>query len=79
MLRAAGALSWAVTQAEGAAGVLLCTAHRAGPALALVLLPIGLVFWIGFALPVRPVIGAQQIRGDRMRPSQPCARSANRL
>jgi hypothetical protein len=51
----------------------------AGPVLALVLLPIGLVFWIGFALPVGPVIGAQQIRGDRMRPSQPCARSANRL
>ncbi len=38
-------------------GVLLWRAQRAGPVLALVLLPIELVFWIGFALPAGPIIG----------------------
>jgi hypothetical protein len=46
-----------VAVAEVVVGVLLWTARRAGPVLALVLLPIEFVFWIGFALPFGPVFG----------------------
>lgn len=46
-----------VAAAEVIVGALLWTGRRAGPVLAIVLLPIELVFWIGFALPLGPVWG----------------------
>jgi hypothetical protein len=46
-----------VAVAEAVAGVLLWNGRRAGSVLANVLLPIELVFWIGFALPFGPIIG----------------------
>jgi hypothetical protein len=46
-----------VAVAEMVAGVLLWNGRRAGSVLANVLLPIELVFWIGFALPFGPIIG----------------------
>jgi hypothetical protein len=46
-----------VAVAEVVAGVLLWIGRRAGSVLAIVLLPVELVFWIGFALPLGPVIG----------------------
>jgi hypothetical protein len=47
----------AVCAAEVAVGVLLWRETAAAPWLALALLPIELVFWIGFALPFGPVLG----------------------
>jgi hypothetical protein len=43
--------------AELVAGWLLWNRLRAGAVLALALLPVELVFWIGFALPVGPAAG----------------------
>lgn len=43
-------------------GVLLWTARPAGPVLALVVLPVELVYWIGFALPFGPVLGLVRTR-----------------
>jgi len=40
---------------EAVAGVLLWGGHMSGAILALVLLPIGGVFWWGFALPIPPI------------------------
>jgi hypothetical protein len=40
---------------EAVAGVLLWGGHRSGAILALVLLPVGGVFWWGFALPIPPI------------------------
>lgn len=40
---------------EGAAGWLLWNGERAGGVLGLVLLPVGAVFWFGFALPIPPL------------------------
>lgn len=40
---------------EAVAGVLLWGAHKAGALLALALLPVGGVFWWGFALPIPPI------------------------
>lgn len=40
---------------EAAAGVLLWGGYRSGAVLALVLLPLGGVFWWGFALPIPPI------------------------
>ena len=40
---------------EALAGVLLWGAQRSGAVLALVLLPLGGVFWWGFALPIPPI------------------------
>jgi len=40
---------------EAVAGVLLWGGHRSGAVLALVLLPLGGVFWWGFALPIPPI------------------------
>lgn len=40
---------------EGVAGVLLWGGYRSGAVLALALLPIGAVFWWGFALPIPPI------------------------
>jgi hypothetical protein len=40
---------------EAVAGVLLWGGHRSGAVLALVLLPVGGVFWWGFALPIPPI------------------------
>jgi hypothetical protein len=46
-----------VAVVEVVVGVLLWTKRPAGSVLALVLLPIEFVFWIGFALPFGPVLG----------------------
>jgi hypothetical protein len=46
-----------VAVAEVGVGVLLWTRPRAAPIAALVLLPVEMVFWIGFALPYGPVLG----------------------
>ena len=40
---------------EGVAGVLLWGGYRSGAVLALALLPVGAVFWWGFALPIPPI------------------------
>ena len=40
---------------EGVAGWLLRVGHRSGAILALALVPVGAVFWWGFALPIPPV------------------------
>src|SRR5512139_1813126 len=40
---------------EAVAGVLLWGGHRSGAVLALVLLPVGGIFWWGFALPIPPI------------------------
>ncbi|MBK8137260.1 MAG: hypothetical protein IPK52_15775 [Chloroflexi bacterium] len=40
---------------EAVAGFLLWDGHRSGAVLALVLLPLGGVFWWGFALPIPPI------------------------
>jgi hypothetical protein len=40
---------------EAVAGVLLWGGHRSGAVLALVLLPVGGVFWWRFALPIPPI------------------------
>jgi hypothetical protein len=42
--------------AEAGAGWLLWDARRGGAVLAVALLPVGAVFWLGFALPIPPVI-----------------------
>ncbi|MEO6713466.1 MAG: hypothetical protein ABIM89_08580 [Mycobacteriales bacterium] len=47
----------AVCAAEVLVGVLLWRETAAAPWLALALLPLELVFWIGFALPFGPVLG----------------------
>ena len=47
----------AVCAAEVAVGVLLWRDAAAAPWLPLILLPVELVFWIGFALPVGPLLG----------------------
>ncbi len=47
----------AVCAAEVVAGVLLWSDIPIAPWLALALLPVELVFWIGFALPVGPLLG----------------------
>ena len=47
----------AVCAAEVVVGVLLWSGATAAPWLALALLPVELVFWIGFALPVGPLLG----------------------
>jgi hypothetical protein len=46
-----------VSIAEVIVGLLLWTGHRAASVLAIVLLPLELAFWIGFALPFGPVLG----------------------
>ena len=46
-----------VAVAEVVCGGLLRTRHRAGPVMALALLPVELSFWIGFSLPLRPILG----------------------
>jgi hypothetical protein len=45
-----------VCAAECAAGWLLWSGRRTGATLALALLPLELVFWIGFSLPFGPVV-----------------------
>jgi hypothetical protein len=40
---------------EAVAGVLLWGGYRSGAMLALLLLPLGAVFWWGFALPIPPI------------------------
>lgn len=40
---------------EAIAGVLLWGGHKSGAVLALVLLPVGAIFWWGFALPIPPI------------------------
>ncbi|MGW3483890.1 hypothetical protein [Rhodococcus indonesiensis] len=47
-----------VCVAECGAGALLWRQRRAGAALALVLLPVETVFWVGFSLPYGPVAAA---------------------
>jgi uncharacterized membrane protein YhaH (DUF805 family) len=47
----------AVCAAEVAVGVLLWRDATTAPWLALALLPVELVFWIGFALPFGPMLG----------------------
>jgi hypothetical protein len=46
-----------VCAAEVVAGWLLWQRRRGGRLVALALLPVELVFWIGFALPLGPVLG----------------------
>lgn len=46
-----------VCAAEVVVGVLLWRGAVSAPGLALVLLPVEVVFWIGFALPVGPLLG----------------------
>ncbi|WP_091383949.1 hypothetical protein [Actinokineospora alba] len=41
---------------EGVAGWLLWGGHTAGAVLALALLPVGALFWWGFALPIPPLL-----------------------
>lgn len=41
---------------EAVAGVLLWGGYKSGAVLALVLLPLGGVFWWGFALPIPPIL-----------------------
>jgi hypothetical protein len=64
-----GFLLVAVT--EAIMGGLLWTGRRIGSVLAIVLLPIELSFWIGFALPFGPVLGLLRtvliILGERKR------------
>ena len=40
---------------EGVAGILLWGGYKSGAILALALLPVGGVFWWGFALPIPPI------------------------
>lgn len=47
----------AICAAETVAGALLWRGRRSGIRLALGLLPLELVFWIGFALPFGPLLG----------------------
>jgi hypothetical protein len=47
----------AVCAAEVVIGVLLWSDSTAGLWLALALLPVELVFWVGFALPIPPLLG----------------------
>jgi hypothetical protein len=60
-----------VAVAEVIVGVLLWKGRRLGSVLAIVLLPIELAYWIGFALPVGPVLGLARtvlvILGERRR------------
>jgi hypothetical protein len=46
-----------VAVAEVVCGGLLWARHRAGPIMALALLPVELAFWVGFALPFGPILG----------------------
>jgi len=48
----------AVCGAEVVAGTLLWRGRRAGKTLSLVLLPFEVAYWIGFALPFGPLLGA---------------------
>ncbi|MFS8098655.1 hypothetical protein LFM09_16105 [Lentzea alba] len=48
----------AVCGAEVIAGSLLWRGRRSGSKLALALLPVEAAYWIGFALPLGPVLGA---------------------
>jgi hypothetical protein len=48
----------AVCGAEVVAASLLWRGRRSGKTLALALLPFEVAYWIGFALPVPPVLGA---------------------
>jgi len=41
---------------DGVAGILLWGGYRSGAVLALALLPVGAVFWWGFALPILPIL-----------------------
>ncbi len=45
----------AVCALEGVAGALLWGGHKSGAILSLMLLPLGAVFWWGFALPIPPI------------------------
>ena len=40
---------------EGVAGWLLWSGHKTGAILAIALLPVGAIFWWGFALPIAPI------------------------
>jgi hypothetical protein len=44
-----------VCMLEGVAGWLLWSGYRSGAVLALALLPLGAIFWWGFALPIPPL------------------------
>ncbi|MET9631590.1 hypothetical protein ABZX92_29405 [Lentzea sp. NPDC006480] len=47
-----------VCGAEVVAGTLLWRGHASGKKLALALLPFEIAYWVGFALPAGPVLGA---------------------
>lgn len=49
--------SIAVCVAEVAVGVVLWTGRPIGRWLALILIPFELAYWIGFALPLGPIVG----------------------
>jgi hypothetical protein len=42
---------------EGIAGWLIWNGHRSGGVLGLALIPFAAIFWIGFELPIPPIIG----------------------
>lgn len=67
-----------VCAAETIAGVLLWKRRRAGSWLSLALLPFEATYWLGFALPIGPVLGAARtiaviaaLRGSRTGSSPP--------
>jgi hypothetical protein len=47
---------FALNAAEAVAGWLLWNGARSGAVLGLALLPVGAIFWWGFALPIPPII-----------------------
>jgi hypothetical protein len=56
------ALPWAVVNVlEMLAGYWIWKSRKRGGALALVLLPLGAIFWIGYALPVMVLIGPLRV------------------
>lgn len=62
----------AVCSAEIGTGLLLWTGRRFGPASAVALLPFELAYWVGFALPLGPILGlarslllARSLRSNR--------------
>jgi hypothetical protein len=49
---------FALCVGEALAGWLLWSGARSGGVLGLALLPVGAVFWLGFALPIPPIVAA---------------------
>jgi hypothetical protein len=67
-----------VCAAELIAGWMLWQGRRAGIMLAIALLPVEFVFWIGFALPFGPTLGVAPTRHDDRRHHQSASPVSNR-